>query len=113
MVGGGRRWKEKSRRDVLRMVLAEAALQARDYKEANSHVRAVLQRWPHSVYAWNTFCRCAPNPLPFGTTASVRGRNMWLCLALALPKCDSSVCLLASWFSRNKGRAMQQQRQRD
>jgi hypothetical protein len=53
-----RRWVDKSKRDVLRMLLAEAALAQRDYAEALQHIKPVCTRWPHSVLAWNSFCRC-------------------------------------------------------
>lgn len=52
-----RRWLDKSRRDVLQMVLAEISIAEGDYTVAYEQLKPVCYRWPASVHVWNTYCR--------------------------------------------------------
>ncbi|KAK9830261.1 hypothetical protein WJX72_010654 [[Myrmecia] bisecta] len=52
-----KRWLDKSKKDVLKLVLAEAAFGQADYSGAFGHLRPVCTRWPHSLPVWNTYAR--------------------------------------------------------
>ncbi len=56
---GYRRWVDKSRRDVLQMVLAEIHIAEQEYEVAYELLKPVCYRWPDSTHVWNTYCRSA------------------------------------------------------
>jgi predicted Zn-dependent protease len=56
---GCRRWVDKSRRDVLQMVLAEIHIAEQEYEVAYELLKPVCYRWPDSTHVWNTYCRSA------------------------------------------------------
>ena len=56
---GCRRWVDKSRRDVLQMVLAEKHIAEQEYEVAYELLKPVCYRWPDSTHVWNAYCRSA------------------------------------------------------
>ncbi|KAL0053282.1 hypothetical protein WJX82_003692 [Trebouxia sp. C0006] len=52
-----KRWVDKSRRDVLQMVLAEIHIAEQEYVVAYELLKPVCYRWPDSTHVWNTYCR--------------------------------------------------------
>ena len=52
-----RRWLDRSKRDVLRMILAEIAEAKGDHLDALALLRCVTDRWPTSVPCWNMYSR--------------------------------------------------------
>ena len=50
---------DKSRRDVLQMVLAEVHIAGQDFRAAYEALKPVCYRWPGSSRVWNTYCRSA------------------------------------------------------
>ncbi|KAL3150393.1 hypothetical protein ABBQ32_000232 [Trebouxia sp. C0010 RCD-2024] len=52
-----KRWMDKSRRDVLQMVLAEIHIAGQEFGAAYEALKPVCYRWPSSVRVWNTYCR--------------------------------------------------------
>eukprot|EP00891_Asterochloris_glomerata_P001408 jgi/Astpho2/1408/Aster-06258 len=54
-----KRWLDRSKRDVLRMILAEIAEARGDHLDALALLRCVTDRWPTSVPCWNMYSRVA------------------------------------------------------
>ncbi|DBA78961.1 TPA: hypothetical protein ACH3X1_008835 [Trebouxia sp. C0004] len=52
-----KRWADKSRRDVLQMVLAEIHIAKQAHEVAYELLKPVCYRWPDSCHVWNTYCR--------------------------------------------------------
>ncbi|KAA6423612.1 MAG: hypothetical protein FRX49_06672 [Trebouxia sp. A1-2] len=52
-----KRWVDKSRRDVLQMVLAEIHIAEQEHEVAYELLKPVCCRWPDSTHVWNTYCR--------------------------------------------------------
>lgn len=48
---------DKTKREVIRMLLAEFAMEAEDYDAAFVHLQKVCIGWPSSVAVSNLFCR--------------------------------------------------------
>lgn len=49
----GKRWSDRSKKDVLRLLLFEAALAGHDMMDAAFHLKAACARWPYSNIVWN------------------------------------------------------------
>jgi len=49
----GKRWSDRSKKDVLRFLLFEAALAGHDMMDAAFHLKAACARWPYSNIVWN------------------------------------------------------------
>ncbi len=53
---------DKSKRERIRMVQAQAALAAGDAGAALAAIKPVAARWPHSRLVWSAFAKCDEAP---------------------------------------------------
>ncbi len=74
---------DKSKRDTVRMVSAEARLQRGQLADALQDVKAAAARWPHSRIVWNCAARLEPVRLPPSRPAAPHSRRGSDCSACA------------------------------
>lgn len=53
----GRRWADRSKRDIIRFLCFEACIAERDPSSAVQHLKAACARWPSSNVVWNGYSR--------------------------------------------------------